>query len=318
MARSRSPSRAGGGVDHLGVEAVIIQSLVDRRQICRHTREYDKADEIRAQLRDMHVNVDDLELTWNAPGGLRGTVDNGGRPPPPGSKGSGKEGGKRREKGERRDGDWDCSGCGKVVFAGKEACFSCGAAKTIGAASHVSGSSVPQYDWMANIGKACLVLPEIQTPEQFNEMASQVKDVIGKLPPAFLSGFCSAAARVTHFDPELVAQLLPTVANILKLQVNGVGASEFSVAHMVEIVCALSTLNSPDFIIFDSVTTILLEQMDSIDATQCPLLIQAYSSTGDLRHNPFVNLLQKHEKQSILNRCRNVINAQLALSSRGR
>jgi len=314
-ARSRSPVRAGGGVDHLGVEAVIIQSLVDRRQICRHTREYDKADEIRAQLRDMHVNVDDLELTWNAPGGLRGTVDNGGRPPPPGSKGSGKEGGKRREKGERRDGDWDCAGCGKVVFAGKEACFSCGAAKPIGGASQGSGS-IPQYTYLANIGQDVIVLQEIQTPEQFNEMASQVKDVIGRLPPAFLTGFCAAAARVTHFDPELVTHLLPAVANTLKLQVNGVGAGEFSVANMVEIVCALSTLNSPDFVIFDSVTTILLDEMDSIDATQCPLLIQAYSSTGDLRHNPFINLLQKHEKQSIANRCRNVINAQIALSQR--
>eukprot|EP00930_Biecheleria_cincta_P017516 TRINITY_DN13901_c0_g1_i4.p1 TRINITY_DN13901_c0_g1~~TRINITY_DN13901_c0_g1_i4.p1 ORF type:complete len:169 (-),score=17.27 TRINITY_DN13901_c0_g1_i4:61-567(-) len=37
--------------------------------------------------------------------------------------GGGKGGG---GKGERRPGDWDCSGCGAMVFASKDTCFKCG------------------------------------------------------------------------------------------------------------------------------------------------------------------------------------------------
>lgn len=53
------------------------------------------------------VRIDDTQLTWNAPGGLRGVVNN------PGGKGP----------IEKRDGDWICKACGKLVFATKDARF---------------------------------------------------------------------------------------------------------------------------------------------------------------------------------------------------
>merc|ERR1719221_777738 len=70
----------------------------------------------------MGVNIDDTDLTWRGPGGMEGRVNNGG-----GGGGGGKGG------PERRDGDWDCPQCGKLVFASKDECFSCGAPKPRGA-----------------------------------------------------------------------------------------------------------------------------------------------------------------------------------------
>merc|ERR1719469_1747376 len=71
----------------------------------------------------MDVNVDDTDLTWRGPGGMEGKVSNG-------SGGGGKGGGGGGGFGiEKRDGDWDCPSCGKLVFASKEECFSCGAPK---------------------------------------------------------------------------------------------------------------------------------------------------------------------------------------------
>eukprot|EP00931_Biecheleriopsis_adriatica_P018558 TRINITY_DN1296_c0_g2_i1.p1 TRINITY_DN1296_c0_g2~~TRINITY_DN1296_c0_g2_i1.p1 ORF type:complete len:187 (-),score=24.69 TRINITY_DN1296_c0_g2_i1:117-608(-) len=117
---SRSRSRSGGG----GVDVDRIQDMVDERQEARRSRDFDKADRMRDELRDMNVRVDDTELTWNGPGGTRGNVNN------PGGKGGGGGGGAPRV--ERRDGDWDCPNCGKLVFASKDTCFSCGEPKPRG------------------------------------------------------------------------------------------------------------------------------------------------------------------------------------------
>eukprot|EP00746_Dinoflagellata_sp_MGD_P072350 gnl/MRDRNA2_/MRDRNA2_29370_c0_seq1.p1 gnl/MRDRNA2_/MRDRNA2_29370_c0~~gnl/MRDRNA2_/MRDRNA2_29370_c0_seq1.p1 ORF type:complete len:153 (+),score=30.52 gnl/MRDRNA2_/MRDRNA2_29370_c0_seq1:102-560(+) len=110
---SRSRSR-GGGADEAK-----IQDMVDERQQCRRDRDFDKADRIRDELRDMGVRVDDTELTWEGPNRMRGKIANG-----KGGGGGGKGGGK-----ERRPGDWDCPNCGKLVFASKEECFACGTRK---------------------------------------------------------------------------------------------------------------------------------------------------------------------------------------------
>merc|ERR1719446_1512960 len=67
----------------------------------------------------MGVRVDDTDLSWEGPRGMRGKVAGGSG----GGKGKGKE---------RRDGDWDCPNCGKMVFASKEECFSCGEPKPRG------------------------------------------------------------------------------------------------------------------------------------------------------------------------------------------
>eukprot|EP00746_Dinoflagellata_sp_MGD_P072351 gnl/MRDRNA2_/MRDRNA2_29370_c0_seq2.p2 gnl/MRDRNA2_/MRDRNA2_29370_c0~~gnl/MRDRNA2_/MRDRNA2_29370_c0_seq2.p2 ORF type:complete len:196 (+),score=54.19 gnl/MRDRNA2_/MRDRNA2_29370_c0_seq2:102-689(+) len=88
---SRSRSR-GGGADEAK-----IQDMVDERQQCRRDRDFDKADRIRDELRDMGVRVDDTELTWEGRGGMRGRIDNG--------KGGGKGGGGGR--GRDRGGDVD-------------------------------------------------------------------------------------------------------------------------------------------------------------------------------------------------------------------
>merc|ERR1711972_801849 len=94
-----------------------IQDLVDERQQCRRDRNFDEADKIRDELRDMGVRVNDTDLTWDGPHGMRGKIDNG--------KGGG--GGKGR-----REGDWDCADCGKLNFASRVECFSCGAPKPRG------------------------------------------------------------------------------------------------------------------------------------------------------------------------------------------
>ncbi|CAE7508233.1 cysS [Symbiodinium pilosum] len=108
MGRGRSDSRSrSGGRDGDGDR---IQQMVDERQAARRDRDFDKADRMREELKDMGVRIDDTQLTWNAPGGLRGVVNN------PGGKGP----------IERREGDWSCPNCGKLVFAAKDTCFSCG------------------------------------------------------------------------------------------------------------------------------------------------------------------------------------------------
>ena len=50
------------------------------------------------------MRVDDTQLTWTGRGGVTGVVNN------PGGKGA----------IERRDGDWNCRSCGKLVFATKD------------------------------------------------------------------------------------------------------------------------------------------------------------------------------------------------------
>merc|ERR1719310_1362467 len=67
----------------------------------------------------MGVRVDDTDLSWEGPRGMRGKVAGGSG----GGKGKGKE---------RREGDWDCPNCGKLVFASKDECFACGEPKPRG------------------------------------------------------------------------------------------------------------------------------------------------------------------------------------------
>mmetsp|Transcript_1616 Transcript_1616/g.2706 ORF Transcript_1616/g.2706 Transcript_1616/m.2706 type:complete len:190 (-) Transcript_1616:84-653(-) len=112
--RSRSRSRNGGRVD---VDRV--QELVDERQAARRDRNFDEADKIREELNDLQIRVNDTDLTWHGPDGSSGQINN------PGGKGPGKG-------FERRDGDWDCPDCGKLVFASKDKCFSCGCSKPRG------------------------------------------------------------------------------------------------------------------------------------------------------------------------------------------
>mmetsp|Transcript_131112 Transcript_131112/g.261665 ORF Transcript_131112/g.261665 Transcript_131112/m.261665 type:complete len:211 (-) Transcript_131112:204-836(-) len=107
--RSRGDGRTNGDHDR-------IQRLVDERQQCRRDRDFDKADAMREELRSMGVNVNDAELSWRGPDGSGGTVTS-----------SGGFGGI-----QRRDGDWDCPSCGKMVFASKDECFACGTSKFSG------------------------------------------------------------------------------------------------------------------------------------------------------------------------------------------
>mmetsp|Transcript_75853 Transcript_75853/g.209370 ORF Transcript_75853/g.209370 Transcript_75853/m.209370 type:complete len:89 (-) Transcript_75853:1608-1874(-) len=76
MGRSRSRSYGGGG--RSGGERDRIQRLVDERQQYRRDRDFDKADDLREELRSMGVNIDDTDLVWRGPGGMEGTVGNGG------------------------------------------------------------------------------------------------------------------------------------------------------------------------------------------------------------------------------------------------
>merc|ERR1719277_1062722 len=71
-----------------------IQDLVDERQQCRRDRNFDEADKIRDELRDMGVRVNDTDLTWDGPHGMSGSVNNGG------FGGGGKGGGKGKERRE--------------------------------------------------------------------------------------------------------------------------------------------------------------------------------------------------------------------------
>merc|ERR1719188_485124 len=78
----------------------------------------------------MGVNIDDTDLSWRGPGGMEGRVANG----------SGGGGGGI----QRRDGDWDCPSCGKLVVASKDTCFSCGEPKPRGGGGGRGG--VDRYD----------------------------------------------------------------------------------------------------------------------------------------------------------------------------
>merc|ERR1711964_340857 len=113
--RAIPPSQAGGGRGGSGgSERDRIQKLVDKRQECRRVREFDRADSIRNDLRDMGVTVDDTNLTWWGHDGHEGTV----KILKNGSRGGG--GGI-----QRRNGDWDCPQCGALIFASKDDCFRC-------------------------------------------------------------------------------------------------------------------------------------------------------------------------------------------------
>mmetsp|Transcript_4788 Transcript_4788/g.8511 ORF Transcript_4788/g.8511 Transcript_4788/m.8511 type:complete len:164 (-) Transcript_4788:87-578(-) len=116
--RSRSRGRAAPDEDE-------IQDKVDERQQARRDRDFGKADRMRDELKDMGVRIDDTDLKWEGPEGMRGYVNN------PGGRGGGGGGGGGKGGGapERRDGDWDCPNCGKLVFASKLECFSCGTPK---------------------------------------------------------------------------------------------------------------------------------------------------------------------------------------------
>ena len=102
---SRSRSRGRGG----GADEGEIQRLVDDRQAARDSRDFGEADKLRDELQGMGVRINDTDFTWDGPDGMRGSVT--GK--------QGKGGGKGKE---RRDGDWDCPECGKLVFASKESC----------------------------------------------------------------------------------------------------------------------------------------------------------------------------------------------------
>jgi len=313
--RSRSPQGNGGmagGFDEQTL--VIIQALVDKRQFCRRSRDFDEADRIRDQLKAMQVSVTDAELAWRGPGGLSGAVDNGGLPPP-GVKGDGKQGGKGGVR-ERRVGDWDCPGCGKVVWASKDECFGCGTDRYghgghggggqggQGSAGYRQEASAPVVDpkvlekqMKAYVQHALSVVKEIQTTEQFDEMASQVKDEMGRLPSGFLAGLVAAAARVTTFNPENIVELLPTLATKLKLQANGIATDAFALEGMVDILTAMAQLGSHEFLIFDTVATILMDEMDAIDSASCRRLMEAFNATSDPRHSTFVKRLQQQQEQ---------------------
>eukprot|EP00747_Dinoflagellata_sp_TGD_P179052 gnl/TRDRNA2_/TRDRNA2_29193_c0_seq1.p1 gnl/TRDRNA2_/TRDRNA2_29193_c0~~gnl/TRDRNA2_/TRDRNA2_29193_c0_seq1.p1 ORF type:complete len:186 (-),score=29.95 gnl/TRDRNA2_/TRDRNA2_29193_c0_seq1:135-692(-) len=109
--RDRSGGRGGGGGRASREE---IQRLVDERQEARKERDFDKADRMRQELHDMSVMVDDTRGQWRGPDGMTGEV-------------AGNFVGI-----QRREGDWDCPECGKLVFANKDTCYSCGASKPRG------------------------------------------------------------------------------------------------------------------------------------------------------------------------------------------
>ncbi|CAE8597724.1 unnamed protein product [Polarella glacialis] len=118
--RSRSRGRSGGGGGGGGADESRIQKLVDERSECRRNREFDRADKLRDELRDLDVNVDDTDGSWRGPGGTAGRVTGGG-----GGGGGGIV---------RRDGDWDCAKCGKMNFASRDSCFTCHSSKFAGKA----------------------------------------------------------------------------------------------------------------------------------------------------------------------------------------
>eukprot|EP00930_Biecheleria_cincta_P018699 TRINITY_DN14472_c0_g1_i1.p1 TRINITY_DN14472_c0_g1~~TRINITY_DN14472_c0_g1_i1.p1 ORF type:complete len:164 (+),score=21.29 TRINITY_DN14472_c0_g1_i1:101-592(+) len=122
--RSRSRGRGSGGGRRGGsrVDVSKIQELVNERQQARRDRDFKTADDIRDELKDMGVRVDDTNFTWDGPDGTSGRVSG------PGGRGGGGGGGGCGGP-ERRDGDWDCPRCGKLVFASKDECFSCGEPK---------------------------------------------------------------------------------------------------------------------------------------------------------------------------------------------
>mmetsp|Transcript_64158 Transcript_64158/g.101780 ORF Transcript_64158/g.101780 Transcript_64158/m.101780 type:complete len:164 (-) Transcript_64158:193-684(-) len=91
MGRSRSRSRGDGGAD-----AQKIQALVDERNDARRERDWDRADKLRDELREMGVSFNDTNGTWTGPGGLSGQTGH--------AKGAGK-GSKGRDRSDDRGRD---------------------------------------------------------------------------------------------------------------------------------------------------------------------------------------------------------------------
>ena len=56
----------------------MIQDLVDKRAVARWEQDYDKADLFLAELRTMHVRVDDSANRWYGPGNLQGPINGPG------------------------------------------------------------------------------------------------------------------------------------------------------------------------------------------------------------------------------------------------
>jgi len=83
-----------------------IQKLVDERYEAKRSRQYDKADSLESQLRDMGVQVSGPHLSWQGPGGLSGKV---GVP--------------------MRAGEWECTHCDIAVPPRANKCNKCGARK---------------------------------------------------------------------------------------------------------------------------------------------------------------------------------------------
>merc|ERR1719203_2109 len=55
-----------------------IQDIVDERLEARKARDFGRADEIRDELKDMGVHVDDSDNSWVGPNGMRGGSAKGG------------------------------------------------------------------------------------------------------------------------------------------------------------------------------------------------------------------------------------------------
>eukprot|EP00427_Karlodinium_veneficum_P016199 CAMPEP_0169123754 /NCGR_PEP_ID=MMETSP1015-20121227/33958_1 /TAXON_ID=342587 /ORGANISM="Karlodinium micrum, Strain CCMP2283" /LENGTH=169 /DNA_ID=CAMNT_0009187121 /DNA_START=67 /DNA_END=577 /DNA_ORIENTATION=+ len=102
MGRSRSRSRGDGGAD-----AQKIQALVDERNDARRERDWDRADKLRDELREMGVSFNDTNGTWTGPGGLSGQTGH--------AKGAGK-GSKGRDRSDDRGRD-DRRGGGAAMTA---------------------------------------------------------------------------------------------------------------------------------------------------------------------------------------------------------
>mmetsp|Transcript_70164 Transcript_70164/g.124879 ORF Transcript_70164/g.124879 Transcript_70164/m.124879 type:complete len:272 (+) Transcript_70164:96-911(+) len=82
-----------------------IQKVVDERFEAKRSRDFEKADRLEEELRNMGVQVTGSFLTWRGPGGLTGKVQ------------------------ARRPGDWECTTCDILVVSKSNKCFKCGARK---------------------------------------------------------------------------------------------------------------------------------------------------------------------------------------------
>jgi cysteinyl-tRNA synthetase len=99
-----------------------IYQILRKRQKARQFKDFDLADDLRAQLEAGGIDVDDSTKTWTSRDGREGSTD--------GKKDRKQFWGNEKTQ-QKMPGDWSCPNCMSHNFARRDTCFKCDTAKPL-------------------------------------------------------------------------------------------------------------------------------------------------------------------------------------------